>query len=361
MSTTSHDDTSDALAATWELDLEYLTLRRFASLVVERRLEHVASTSWATEKMTLEGVFEYAVSTLRDRSERAAVLDLSAVTGAECFAHLSLVRGRAELRIGARSVDAFPTVKRWLQERYPVSDTSERQAVQLSFWCGDRGGQRNSRRIDVPTWEEVAGNYPAAVARPLGSLMRRRFELCHSGRLLLWHGEPGTGKTYALRALAWEWREWCSCHYITDPETFFGASPRYMFEVVLDPRAEDVDRWRLLILEDTGELLASDAKHQTGQGLSRLLNIADGLLGQGLRVLFLVTTNDPLRTLHPAVSRPGRCVSRVEFVLFSEEEAEAWLVRRGEEPTPRSGTLASLYARSAGVELPEKQRIGFVR
>jgi hypothetical protein len=117
MSTTSHDDTSDALAATWELDLEYLTLRRFASLVVERRLEHVASTSWATEKMTLEGVFEYAVSTLRDRSERAAVLDLSAVTGAECFAHLSLVRGRAELRIGARSVDAFPTVKRWLQER----------------------------------------------------------------------------------------------------------------------------------------------------------------------------------------------------------------------------------------------------
>jgi len=30
-------------------------------------------------------------------------------------------------------------------------------------------------------------------------------------------------------------------------------------------------------------------------------------------VIVLVTTNDDLRQLHPAVSRPGRCLAKVEF------------------------------------------------
>ena len=50
--------------------------------------------------------------------------------------------------------------------------------------------------------------------------------------------------------------------------------------------------WRLLVLEDTGELLSADARDRAGQGLSRFLNVVDGLIGQGLRVLVLVTTNE---------------------------------------------------------------------
>ena len=36
------------------------------------------------------------------------------------------------------------------------------------------------------------------------------------------------------------------------------------------------------MLEDTGELLDPDAKTVIGQGLSRFLNVVDGLIGQGL-------------------------------------------------------------------------------
>src|SRR5439155_12387487 len=117
-----------------------------------------------------------------------------------------------------------------------------------------------------------------------------------------------------------------------------------------------------LILEDTGELLTADAKQRTGQGLSRLLNVADGLLGQGLRVLVLVTTNEPLRTLHPAVGRSGRCLSNLEFPPFPADEAEGWLEAHGAVGDGGSRTLASLYARACGEDEPsgqQRQPIGF--
>ena len=66
-----------------------------------------------------------------------------------------------------------------------------------------------------------------------------------------------------------------------------------------------------------------------GQGLSRFLNVVDGLIGQGLRVLVLVTTNEPIRKLHPAVARPGRCAANVEFAPLAADEAAAWLDEHG--------------------------------
>ena len=52
--------------------------------------------------------------------------------------------------------------------------------------------------------------------------------------------------------------------------------------VVNDPLGDDERAWRLLVLEDAGELMAASARAEVGQGLSRLLNLTDGLLGQGV-------------------------------------------------------------------------------
>jgi hypothetical protein len=340
LSTRAHEEPAGrALATTWELDLDYLTSARFAQLVVERGFEHINATSWATERMTLEGLFDRAGCTFRDRTERAAVLDLSDVVGTECIVHLALEYGRAHIRGACRTVDGLAAAKDWLQERYSVAQPEARQEVSINFWTHDRGAKRVSRTI---------------------ALITRQFENEDAGRLILWHGEPGTGKTHALRALAWEWRKWCSFHYITDPEVFFGANPKYMLDVLLDDERDEGPAWRLLILEDTGELLALDAKHQTGQGLSRLLNVVDGLIGQGLRVLVLVTTNELLRALHPAVARPGRCVATIEFVAFSPEEADAWLERHGRSGDRSARTIASLFGNPNGPEPAKKHRVGFV-
>jgi hypothetical protein len=225
------------------------------------------------------------------------------------------------------------------------------------------------RTLDAAKWPDVKTNYPSKVREQLQRIVAPEFRPDASGQLLLWHGVPGTGKTWALRALGYEWRSWADMVYIVDPDAFFGDSV-YMMNVLMNggmdsPYVEDDDdedsaprvipgrsrrdrlaeRWRLLVAEDTGELLSADAKSRTGQGLSRLLNIVDGMIGQGLRVLVLITTNEKLGALHPAVTRPGRAAGIIEFDPFPPNEANEWLAAHNREPRTAKGdiTLAELY------------------
>lgn len=55
--------------------------------------------------------------------------------------------------------------------------------------------------------------------------------------------------------------------------------------------------------------------------------------------LVLLTTNDDLGRLHPAVTGPGRCLSRLKFRRRDAGESAAWLGR----PVASGHTLAELY------------------
>ena len=83
--------------------------------------------------------------------------------------------------------------------------------------------------------------------------------------------------------------------------------------------------WRLLIAEDSDEYLRATARRDAGAGLGRLLNLTDGILGQGMNVLVLLTTNEELSSFHPAVTRPGRCLAAVKFDVFEPGAATKWL------------------------------------
>ena len=118
-----------------------------------------------------------------------------------------------------------------------------------------------------------------------------------------------------------------------------------MMETLLASEQAGQQRWRVLVAEDTGELLAKDAKSQMGQGLSRLLNVVDGLIGQSLPTMVLITTNEKLQGMDDAVTRPGRAGSIIEFQPFTAEEANHWLVSKGHAPTQgrKPKTLAELF------------------
>jgi hypothetical protein len=263
---------------------------------------------------------------------------------------------------------------RAVQKHYRRIDTSDNpHEIDFHFWSmAHNGPSYIRRRIVVPKWKEISNNYSALTHSGLGTMMQEDYrpDVTANGQLILWHGNPGTGKTYAIRSLANEWRSWCDFEYIVDPEKFFGSESSYLMSVLLGNHRESYGedevntprRWRALIFEDTGELLTADAKERSGQGLSRLLNVVDGIIGQGLQLLVIITTNEDLSSLHPAVSRPGRTASIIQFNELDAEESTKWAKKNKLTIEGRPHTLAELFAESHGIGVratPTKKKLGF--
>lgn len=209
------------------------------------------------------------------------------------------------------------------------------------WWRGAEGPDCYLDYVQAPTWSEARRNYSAFTSAALDALFALR-KPSDRGRLLLWHGEPGTGKTRVVGAVAAAWRDWCDVHVVLDPDRFF-EDPGYLLQLLAPGRdASGDDKWRLIVAEDADDYLRSDARQTSRGALGRLLNATDGIVGRNARSIILLTTNEELGLIDPALTRPGRTLARVEFTKLSPTEARAWLPAGSRGPSGPV-TLADLY------------------
>lgn len=132
----------------------------------------------------------------------------------------------------------------------------------------------------------------------------------NSGMIIL-HGAPGCGKTSYLRYLI----------YNSDKKFIFLDSS--CFHSITDASFIDLltnNKDSVIVLEDCERLL--EDRKLGNERISALLNLSDGILGDGLNFKFICTFNADLKNIDKAILRRGRLKKKYEFKALTPEKTK---------------------------------------
>jgi len=288
---------------------------------------------------------------------------------------------------GVDAEEVFEAIEAFLMDK--VHDEDDKKVAVWFSYMAQHGPRAVRRLMEAPTWEDVATNYQN------GDELIKLFNMkdAHErGKLIFWHGDPGTGKSYAIRVLMQAWKKKADFIYIMDPEVYF-SEPAYMMTSMIRDTEEDpfpsyhrrrrnrinlkaqgeneevdeTDRIRVFVIEDGLKILETESREDLAEPMARLLNLTEGMIGQGFRILLLVTTNEDIKAIDPAMLRHGRCLQKLEFKSFQPGQAALWAQKHEckitESMVNEEMTLAQLYAVKNGCadETMDDGTIGFTR
>ena len=170
--------------------------------------------------------------------------------------------------------------------------------------------------------------------------------------LMIFRGNPGTGKTYFIRHLITNFKqnnfivlnESCLA-YINDP-SFIKLLMKFDNSIV--------------ILEDCEKVLI-ERERGGNELISTLLNITSGLLGDSLKARIIATFNTKIENVDQALLRKGRMKVDYEFKKLTVEKTRILAEKLGKQIKPgESLTLADIYNYDDENSFrPKKKKIGF--
>jgi len=154
--------------------------------------------------------------------------------------------------------------------------------------------------------------------------------------IILLHGEPGTGKTSYIK-------------YLTKlvKEKDFLFIPPSMAEMLSEPSIIPFlmdHRNTVLIIEDAERVISDREGNGSASGVSNLLNLTDGILGDCLNIQVIATFNMKRERIDQALLRKGRLIAEHKFDKLSLEETNKLLKHLKKDTVSKEGmVLADIY------------------
>lgn len=236
--------------------------------------------------------------------------------------------------------------------------------------------------LGVGSSELIRDNYRPEVVNAYDEMVKSLSSDNPFGRLYILDGEPGTGKTYLVRALL---NDLSSLKFVILPSSVIPslAGPEFLTLLINHSESNKVsDHYpgeqpslkkekktrMVLVIEDADSCLASRSSDNI-LAISNILNMSEGLIGNLLDLRIICTTNADIKEIDAAIKRKGRLSARIEVGKLDKEQAKQIHLRLGGNPdrkfTESFYTLSDVYALAQEKEMSDievfdkKRKVGF--
>jgi hypothetical protein len=216
-------------------------------------------------------------------------------------------------------------------------------------------GHLDLEEYDLPTPEiDLELNYGKTFAK-IHEIVVERLNTENDKGIILLHGEPGTGKTSYLKYLTKQ---------IKEKEILF--IPPSMAEILSEPSIIPFlmeHKNSILIIEDAERVISDREGNGSPAGVSNILNLTDGILGDCLGIQIIATFNMKREKIDSALLRKGRLIAEHKFESLSVEETNKLLLKLEKNIEVDKGmVLADIYNIDVEVFKTQKEnKIGFNR
>lgn len=154
--------------------------------------------------------------------------------------------------------------------------------------------------------------------------------------IILFHGDPGTGKTSLIKYLT---------SVVKEKEILF--IPPSMAEMLSEPTIIPFlmdHKNSILIIEDAERVISDRENNGSPAGVSNILNLTDGILGDCLSIQIVATFNMKREKIDQALLRKGRLIAEHKFEKLSVDETNNLLKYLNKDHVVDEGmVLADIY------------------
>jgi hypothetical protein len=222
--------------------------------------------------------------------------------------------GDLECRVVTTDAQLFADAQKFIEQAIGPKASAGRAYVLMST---DEGPKLQS--IGVASVPLERGNYNPDVLEDFDHIVADLKAKEPTGRLAIFDGVPGTGKTYMIRGLL-----------ASVPQALFVIVPAGliqelanpgMINALLETRRNKGDLPTVFLIEDADDCLGSRDQSNVN-AVSALLNLGDGILGALMDLRLVCTTNLKNDELDEAVVRPGRLSRKVHVGPLYPKVAE---------------------------------------